>query len=118
VLPILVMASGFFAKVLLPQRTAGLIGLALIAIGVGAFYPAYWSFITGVYSGRAAAAAAAAFGLVAGIGNSGGFFGPALIGVLKDRTGTYRISFLVLGAMAIASAALTAWLARPTRGIA
>jgi ACS family tartrate transporter-like MFS transporter len=117
VLPMLVMATGFFATVLFPERTTGLMGLALIAIGVGAFYPPYWSFITGVYTGRAAAAAAAAIGLVAGIGNSGGFFGPSLIGMLKDRTGTYRISFLVLGAMAIASAALTAWLARPTRGI-
>jgi hypothetical protein len=29
-----------------------------------------------------------------------------------------RISFFVLGGMAIASAALTAWLARPARGIA
>jgi ACS family tartrate transporter-like MFS transporter len=114
VLPMLVMASGFFATVLFPERTTGLMGLALIAIGVGAFYPPYWSFITGVYSGRAAAAAAAAIGLVASIGNSGGFFGPALIGMLKDSTGTYRISFLVLGGMAIASAALTAWLARPT----
>jgi ACS family tartrate transporter-like MFS transporter len=114
VLPMLVMGSGFFATALVPERTTGLMGLALIAIGVGAFYPPYWSFITGVYSGRAAAAAAAAIGLVASIGNSGGFFGPALIGMLKDSTGTYRISFLVLGGMAIASAALTAWLARPT----
>jgi MFS transporter, ACS family, tartrate transporter len=90
-------------------------GLGLIAIGIGAFYPAFWSFISGAYTGGAAAAA---IGLVASIGNSGGFFGPALIGMLKDSTGTYRISFLVLGGMAIASAALTAWLARPTRGIA
>jgi MFS transporter, ACS family, tartrate transporter len=85
-------------------------GLALIAIGIGAFYPAFWSFISGAYTGPAAAAA---IGLVAGIGNSGGFFGPALIGMLKDSTGTYRISFVVLGAMAIACAALTAWLTRP-----
>jgi len=114
----LVMATGFFATALFPGRAAGLMGLALIAIGIGAFYPAFWSFISGAYSGGAAAAAAAAIGLVASIGNSGGFFGPALIGILKDSTGTYRISFLVLGGMAIACAALTAWLARPTRGIA
>jgi ACS family tartrate transporter-like MFS transporter len=118
VLPMLVMATGFFATALFPGRAAGLMGLALIAIGIGAFYPAFWSFISGAYSGGAAAAAAAAIGLVASIGNSGGFFGPALIGILKDSTGTYRISFLVLGGMAIACAALTAWLARPTRGIA
>jgi ACS family tartrate transporter-like MFS transporter len=115
VLPMLVMAGGFFATVLFPQRSAGLMGLALIAIGIGAFYPAFWSFISGAYSGPAAAAA---IGLVAAIGNSGGFFGPALIGVLKVGTGTYRISFLVLGGMATASAALTAWLARPIRTIA
>jgi len=118
VLPMLVMAAGFFVTVLFPERATGLMGLSLIAIGVGAFYPPYWSFITGVYTGGTAAAAAAAIGLVASIGNSGGFFGPALIGMLKDSTGSYRISFLVLGGMAIASAVLTAWLARPTRTIA
>jgi MFS transporter, ACS family, tartrate transporter len=118
VLPMLLMASGFFATVLFPERTADFVGLELIAIGVGAFYPPYWSFITGVYTGGSAAAAAAAIGLVASIGNSGGFFGPALIGMLKVSTGTYRISFLVLGGMAIASAALTAWLARPNGSIA
>jgi ACS family tartrate transporter-like MFS transporter len=115
VVPMLIMASGFFATVLFPGPSAGLLGLALIAIGIGAFYPPYWSFITGVYSGEAAAAAAAAIGLVAGIGNSGGFFGPALIGLLKGSTGTYRIAFLVLGGMSIASAALTAWITTSTK---
>jgi ACS family tartrate transporter-like MFS transporter len=110
VLPMLVMAAGFFTTVLLPERITGLLGLALIAIGIGAFYPPFWSFASNAYTGPAAAAA---IGLVAGIGNSGGFFGPALIGMLKDSTGTYRISFLVLGGMAMASAALTAWLVRP-----
>jgi ACS family tartrate transporter-like MFS transporter len=115
VVPMLIMASGFFATVLFPGPSGGLLGLALIAIGVGAFYPPYWSFITSVYSGEAAAAAAAAIGLVAGIGNSGGFFGPALIGMLKGSTGTYRIAFLVLGGMSIASAALTAWITTSTK---
>src|SRR5947209_13293519 len=72
VLALLVMALGFFVTILLPERSPGLMGLALIAIGIGAFYPPYWSFITGRYAGAPAAAAAAAIGLIASIGNSGG----------------------------------------------
>jgi nitrate/nitrite transporter NarK len=122
VVPMLIMATGFIATVLLGPSgvgpTGSFLGLALIAIGIGAFYPPYWSFITDVYTGRGAASAAAAIGLIAGIGNSGGFFGPALIGMLKGSTGTYRIAFLVLGGMAIASAALTAWIASSARSAA
>jgi ACS family tartrate transporter-like MFS transporter len=35
------------------------------------------------------------------IANIGGFAGPALIGLLKTRTGTYTDAFLLLGGLAV-----------------
>jgi nitrate/nitrite transporter NarK len=40
------------------------------------------------------------------IANVGGFAGPALIGVLKARTGTHTDAFLLLGGIAVVAAFL------------
>lgn len=62
-------------------------------------------------------------GLVGAAGGIGGFFLPSLLGVFKDRTGTYASGFLVLaGGFALAFAALLllgpSWLARWDRVVA
>jgi ACS family tartrate transporter-like MFS transporter len=49
-------------------------------------------------------AAAAGIALVVTIANVGGFVGPALIGYLKNRSGTHTIAFAVLGGFAIVAA--------------
>ena len=62
--------------------------LALIVAGVGVFcsLPAFWTLPAAMLTGPAAAAGIA---LVNSIGNAGGFVGPALIGYLKETTGSY-----------------------------
>jgi MFS transporter, ACS family, tartrate transporter len=109
VLPLIVMGFGFFVSVLEISAPWALAGLALIPIGIGSLYGPFWSYICASQTG---AAGAAAIALVASIGNAGGMFGPMLIGVLKDRTGSYQVSFVVLAIVAIAAAALMAWTMR------
>ena len=107
--PLLLMGIGFIACVFAPSPLLSLLGLALIPVGVGAFFGPFWALSSSFLVGKEAAAGIA---LVASIGNSGGFFGPALIGLLKGRTGGYQSSFVLLGIMAIAAAVVTFWLVK------
>ena len=61
------------------------------------------------------AGAAAGLGLMGTIANFGGFFGPYLIGFLKDRTGGYSASFQVLAGLVMVAFALAWTLPRQPR---
>ena len=55
----------------------------------GPFYSQCSSFLTGT-------AAAAGIALVNSIANFGGFLGPVLVGILKEKTGGYAAAYAVL----------------------
>jgi ACS family tartrate transporter-like MFS transporter len=96
--PLLVTAVGFGGCALLHQPVLAIIALALVPLGHCASYGPFWSMPTQFLTGPAAAAGIA---LVTMIANVGGFAGPALIGVLKTRTGTHTDAFLLLGGLAV-----------------
>jgi NNP family nitrate/nitrite transporter-like MFS transporter len=54
-------------------------------------------------------------GLVGAAGGFGGFLLPFLIGLLKDRTGSYGIGFLVFGLAGFSCACLLLWVSRAWR---
>jgi MFS transporter, ACS family, tartrate transporter len=97
-IPLLVMGLGFIGCALLRQPVLAIIALALVPLGHCASYGPFWSMPTQFLTGPAAAAGIA---LVTMIANVGGFAGPALIGVLKTRTGTHTDAFLLLGGLAV-----------------
>src|SRR5213596_1635555 len=96
--PLFVMAVGLVGCALLRQPVLAIIALALVPLGHCASYGPFWSMPTQFLTGPAAAAGIA---LVTMIANVGGFAGPALIGVLKTRTGTHADAFLLLGGLAV-----------------
>jgi ACS family tartrate transporter-like MFS transporter len=102
-IPLLVMGVGLVACALFHQPVLAIISLALVPLGHCASYGPFWSMPTQLLTGPAAAAGVA---LVTMIANVGGFVGPALIGVMKTRTGTYTDAFLLLGGLAIVAALL------------
>ena len=102
-MPLLVMGVGLLGCVLLRQPVLAIIALALVPLGHCASYGPFWSMPTQFLTGPAAAAGIA---LVTMIANIGGFAGPALIGVLKTRTGTHTDAFLLLGGLAVIAALL------------
>ncbi|MCC2109788.1 MAG: MFS transporter, partial [Hyphomicrobiales bacterium] len=57
-------------------------------------------------------AAAAGIATINSIGNLGGFFGPAMIGWIKDKTGSFSGGLWFVAGMLILSAVLTLILAR------
>jgi MFS transporter, ACS family, tartrate transporter len=95
---LLVMAVGLIGCALLRQPVLVIIALALVPLGHCASYGPFWSMPTQFLTGPAAAAGIA---LVTMIANVGGFAGPALIGVMKTRTGTHADAFLLLGGLAV-----------------
>jgi MFS transporter, ACS family, tartrate transporter len=67
--------------------------LTLALVGIKCVIGPFWALSTAFLSGTAAAGGIA---LINSTGNLGGFVGPSLVGVLKDRTGSDVTALLVL----------------------
>src|SRR5439155_4659930 len=63
----------------------------------------FWATSTSLLSGTAAAAGIA---LINSFGNLGGFFGPYVIGVVRNATGDFRGGLIIAGAMLAVSGGL------------
>jgi len=96
-LPAFVGAVGLAASAYFGNSPAlALAALSLSAIGVYAALPVFWTLPTSLLAGSAAAAGIA---LVNSIGNTGGFFGPMLVGYVTDATGGYSAALWMLAVM-------------------
>ena len=102
-------AIGFTASAVIGDPVLKLAAFSFAAIGIYATLPVFWTLPTAFLSGTGAAAGIA---LINAIGNLGGYFGPSVIGALKERYG-YGAGFLVL-AVGLAVAGILA-LATPAR---
>jgi MFS transporter, ACS family, tartrate transporter len=72
--------------------------LAFIPISTSLFMSPFWCLPTKFLKGPSAAAGIA---LVSAIGSSGGFFGPSILGYLKQRSGSDAGAFFGLAALAL-----------------
>ncbi len=78
-------------------------GLKMLALSVGAFgvfavLPVFWTLPTAFLSG---ASAAAGIAVINSVGNLAGFFGPFVVGALKDATGNYAAGLWAIAACAV-----------------
>ena len=89
--------------------------LTLVNIGISSAKPPLWAMPTMFLSGSAAAAGIAT---INSIGNLGGFVGPAMIGWIKDWSGSYLGGLYFVAGLLIVSAILTLILARSQRSTA
>ena len=93
-------ATGFALSVAVDSLPIMLAGVSVALIGMNACRPAFFSILPTFVQG---AAAAGTFALINSIGNLGGFFGPTMIGWLKDRTGSFTAGmFGLAGILALA----------------
>ena len=83
--------------------------LTLVNIGISAAKPPLWSMPTLFLSGPAAATGIAT---INSIGNLGGFVGPAMIGWIKDQTGSFVGGLYFVAGLLVFSAVLTLVLSR------
>ncbi|MDR5746540.1 MFS transporter [Caballeronia sp. LZ029] len=92
------------------NSVVGLIAaLTLVNIGISCAKPPLWTMPTMFLSG---AAAATGIATINSIGNLGGFAGPAMIGWVKDQTGSFAGGLYFVAGLLVLSAVLTLLLAR------
>ncbi|CAF1276499.1 unnamed protein product [Rotaria sordida] len=93
-IPILIGAIGLGLTLIRQQSLITMIILFTIAsIGTKAYLPAFWSLPSLFLS---ESAAAGSIGLINSIGSIGGGVGPIILGVFKDRTGSFFLGILLL----------------------
>jgi MFS transporter, ACS family, tartrate transporter len=83
--------------------------LTLVNVGISSAKPPLWSMPTLFLSGPAAATGIAT---INSIGNLGGFAGPAMIGWIKDQTGSFAGGLYFVAVLLTLSAVLTLVLSR------
>jgi ACS family tartrate transporter-like MFS transporter len=93
--PALLAATALIATSMLGASLWSVLTLSLACIGIYAALVVFWTLPQSFLGGTAAAAAIA---LINSLANLGGFFGPSLVGYLKDSTGTYSLAMACLGA--------------------
>ena len=105
----LVGAAGLVATAVFQTPVPGLIAISVAAMGIFSAIPVFWSLPTTFLSGTAAAGAIA---LINSVGNLGGFFGPYLIGCVRDLTGGFTGSLVFIAVLLVGSAVLAVSLRR------
>jgi len=89
-------ALGLVGAVLFVNPVLILLSFCVAAFGIYGALAVFWTLPTAILRGMAAAGGLA---LLNSFSNLGGFFGPTLMGWLKQSTGTYTMGMLVLAAM-------------------
>ena len=92
---------GGIGVALLPHSILRVAALVVLQVGNPIFMTSFWCLPTRFLKGSSAAAGIA---VVSSIGTSGGFFGPSIIGFLKQTTGSDSGAFLGLAGLALLGA--------------
>ena len=108
-LAVLLVAAGFGVAGFTQFPTLMLLGLSAAVIGAEAFLPVFFSLPSSFLKGPAAAGGIA---LISCIGNIGGFFGPTIVGQLKEATESYAPAMALLAASAFLAAIIVMALGR------
>ncbi len=110
--PFLCAAAGFALTAVSSSPVLGLVGLVIGTAGVAAGSPSVWVLPTALLTGTASAAGLA---LINATGSTGGFFGPYVIGWVRDATGSFTVALLFLAAVMAAAAVVVILLGRRMR---
>ena len=94
-----IAAGGLVVSTVLDDPTLKMICICVASFGIFAALPVIWTLPTAFLSG---AAAAGGIAVVNAIGNLSGFFGPYVVGYLRDATGSFNAGLIVIaGAAAV-----------------
>ncbi len=105
-------AVGLFCASILTSPVATLGALVLVAMGLHAAMPTFWTIPTSLFKGTASAVG---IPLVSALGMLGGFVGPYFVGVMREATGNFNIALGCLGVPVVMSA-IIAWYFRDQGG--
>ena len=102
-------AVGFALSAYCRNPYLAMAALTLAFIGIKSTLGPFWALATAFLTGTAAAGGIA---LINSVGNLGGFFGPYIVGLIKDKTQSNLIALLFLGG-ALFCMGVLAWTIRP-----
>ena len=97
-------AAGFLVAGFAPNATVALVGFTIGAAGVLSAMPVFWSTSTIEMAGPSVAAYIA---VINSIGNLGGFFGPAVMGWLRQSTHGYFAGLVTIAGCLLCGALCT-----------
>lgn len=103
-------ALGFALAAYFQNPYLAIAALTLAFAGIKAMLGPFWALSTAFLSGTAAAGGIA---FINSVGNLGGFAGPTLVGLVKDRTGSDVAGLLLLGGALLAMGLLACALPNP-----
>lgn len=86
-----------------------LMGISIAVLAVSSARAIFWTIPTRFLTGVAAAGGLA---FINSIGTMGGFFGPYMVGAIKDATGSFHMGIWAMAGLLVGSALLTASLWR------
>lgn len=119
--PLFLSAAGFLLSLLpLGQWTGAPLGpwwslgcFTLATVGLWGMLGPFWTIPTGFLTGAAAAGGVA---LVNSVGNAGGFVGPALVGFVRDATGSHVMGFVFIAVVMVLGGCSVLLVTRPGAG--
>jgi len=100
---IFIAAAGLAVAAFLNDPWAKMVAFSVAGFGMYAAAPVFWTLPTAFLSG---AAGAGGIAIINSIGNLAGFVGPSVMGVIKDKTGSFTDGLLVLAGGAVVAAAI------------
>jgi MFS transporter, ACS family, tartrate transporter len=103
----LLAAAGLTGSVLSSDLTLRLLALTVALVGATSARAIFWSIPPRFLVGTAAAGGLA---FINSVGTLGGFFGPFLMGWLKDLTGSFNSGLLLMAVIVLIAAGFAVWL--------
>jgi len=105
-------ATGLLLASQAESPVAGLAALCLTASGIWSVMAPFWPLVTVLLSSTAAAGGIA---FINSVGNLGGFFGPSVIGLIHQETGSYSTALAYLAIAPITLSVLVLLVPKPVR---
>ncbi len=106
---LLIAAAGFVGASVAPSNFLMVLALTVAVVGILAYFGPFFTFPSSFLCGPAAAGGIA---LVNAFTNFGGFVGPSVIGMIKQRTGDYADAMAALAIVLTISAAIILMIGR------
>ena len=95
--------TAFAASAFVQGLVPSLVLLSVAMLGLASMFGPFWTLTTSAVGGLGAAAGIA---LVNSVGNLGGFFGPDLLGYVRNTTNSFSAGLVAIGVILIAGGAL------------
>ena len=102
-IPLALAAIGLAVSTVLDEPYSKMAALCVASFGTFACLPPFWTLPTAYLTGAAAAGGIAAINTV---GQLGGFYGPSIVGYVKNATGSVNLGHITVGALTLCAAAI------------